>query len=130
MGDPTALKNKQPGIKSITGLCGVHEVGSKGQWDVVMIVELNGNTPASVPVRSVMMAGTSGMFGEDLSYIGDREIARRERDRVLLAMNSGEVVWVFSRGLGTKPEPLYAKRDFGWSATLPKRYKVCAKRNS
>jgi hypothetical protein len=57
-----------------------------------------------------------------------RDKARHKRDQILLAMQSGEPIWVQLDPNNTdRTGKLYARRDFGWTIG-PKRFRVKARR--
>jgi len=126
-------KNKNKFADSITGLCSVSVEGAKGSWDVMLTVTFNNGTKeeytsgAVRPFPFFVPRWGKKEAQKGFEKFSDREMARRQREEVLLRMNNNEPIFVSTI---TGFEPIYAVRDFGWCGPTPSRMKVRARRLS
>jgi hypothetical protein len=121
-------------VNKIIGLCGVDVVGNRNAWDVMMTVVYRDGGKEKVTEGSVRSypgyfnangPWNSGDSVPTAAMIPNRDAARRERDNVLVHMNSGDPVFILTF-VGI--EAIYAARDFGWHGKTPARLKVRARR--
>lgn len=109
-------------INNIVGVCGleVHQP-HLGVWEVWMVAEVKVGTKSEIFQFTV---------NNDALFLSEeiRDKARHKRDLILLAMQSGDPIWVqLDPHNKSRIGKLWARRDFGWTMG-PKRFKVQARR--